>query len=201
MTPLRSQAAASDRQVRLAELLARTALADQAAFSELYRATSPQLYGVAIRILRESSMAEEVLQEAFVAVWHHAGSYAPAKSQPLTWLTAIVRNRSLDSLRRRELDTVSMTSDEDDRDDFEIADDTRSPVQLLIDGADALSVRECVETLEGGSKQAIALAFYQGLTHAELAGHLREPLGTVKSWVRRGLERLRQCLDRAGVVR
>jgi RNA polymerase sigma-70 factor (ECF subfamily) len=201
VTPLRSQAAASDRQVRLAELLARTALADQAAFSELYRATSPQLYGVAIRILRESSMAEEVLQEAFVAVWHHAGSYAPAKSQPLTWLTAIVRNRSLDSLRRRELDTVSMTSDEDDRDDFEIADDTRSPVQLLIDGADALSVRECVETLEGGSKQAIALAFYQGLTHAELAGHLREPLGTVKSWVRRGLERLRQCLDRAGVVR
>jgi RNA polymerase sigma factor (sigma-70 family) len=190
-----------DRNARLAELLARTALADQAAFGELYRATSAQLYGTALRILRNASMAEEVLQESYVAVWHHAASYAPAKSQPLTWLTAIVRNRCLDGLRRRELDTVSMASSDDDRDDFEIADDSPPVVQLLIDGAEALLVRECVEALEGGSRQAIALAFFQGLTHAELATHLREPLGTVKSWVRRGLERLRQCLDRAGVVR
>lgn len=200
MTTPRAQPA-MDRHARLAELLARTALADQAAFGELYRATSSQLYGTAIRILRDASMAEEVLQEAYVAVWHHAAGYAPAKSQPLTWLTAIVRNRCLDSLRRRDIDTVSMTTDDDERDDFEIADDSPSPAQLLIDGADALSVRECIESLEGGSKQAIALAFFQGLTHAELAAHLREPLGTVKSWVRRGLERLRQCLDRAGVVR
>ena len=191
----------TDRNVRLAELLARTALADQAAFGELYRATSAQLYGTALRILRNASMAEEVVQESYVAVWHHAASYAPAKSQPLTWLTAIVRNRCLDGLRRRELDTVSMASSDDDRDDFEIADDSPPVMQLLIDGADALSVRECVEALEGGSRQAIALAFFQGLTHAELAAHQREPLGTVKSWVRRGLERLRQCLDRAGVVR
>jgi RNA polymerase sigma factor (sigma-70 family) len=200
VTPQRTTPAGSERQARLAELLARTALADQAAFGELYRATSSQLYGVAVRILREPSLAEEVLQESYVAVWHHAASYAPTRSQPLTWLTAIVRNRCLDSLRRRELDTLSMTADDDER-DFEFADDGRSPAQLLIDGADALSVRECVESLEGGSKQAIALAFFQGLTHAELAAHLREPLGTVKSWVRRGLERLRQCLDRAGVVR
>jgi len=192
---------ATDRHARLAELLARTALADQAAFGELYRATSSQLYGTAIRILRDASMAEEVLQESYVAVWHHAASYAPAKSQPMTWLTAIVRNRCLDGLRRRDIDTVSMTADDDERDDFEIADDAPTPAQLLIDGADALSVRECVESLDGGSRQAIALAFFQGLTHAELAAHLREPLGTVKSWVRRGLERLRQCLDRAGVVR
>ena len=200
MTPLRAQPAA-DRHARLAELLARTALADQVAFGELYRATSSQLYGTAIRILRDASMAEEVLQESYVAVWHHAASYAPAKSQPLTWLTAIVRNRCLDSLRRRDTVTVSMTSEDDERKDFEIADASPSPAQLLIEGADALSVRQCVEALEGGSRQAIALAFFQGLTHAELAVHLREPLGTVKSWVRRGLERLRQCLDRAGVVR
>ena len=200
MTTSRAQPA-TDRHARLAELLARTALADQAAFGELYRATSSQLYGTAIRILRDASMAEEVLQESYVAVWHHAASYAPAKSQPMTWLTAIVRNRCLDGLRRRDIDTVSMTADDDERDDFEIADDAPTPAQLLIEGADALSVRECVESLDGGSKQAIALAFFQGLTHAELAAHLREPLGTVKSWVRRGLERLRQCLDRAGVVR
>jgi RNA polymerase sigma-70 factor, ECF subfamily len=195
-----AQTAAPDRNARLADLLARTALADQVAFAELYRATSSQLYGVAIRILREAAAAEEILQESFVAIWHHAASYAPAKSQPLTWLTVIVRNRCLDSLRRRELDTVSMTSD-DDYADLELPGGGPTPAELLIEGAEAQSVRECVETLEGGSKQAIALAFFQGLTHAELAAHLHEPLGTVKSWVRRGLERLRQCLDRAGVIR
>ena len=193
--------AAPDRSARLADLLARTALADQAAFGELYRATSSQLYGVAIRILREAATAEEVIQESYVAIWHHAASYAPSRSQPLTWMTAIVRNRCLDSLRRRELDTVSMTADDDDYADLELPGDGRTPADLLIDGAEAQSVRECVETLEGGSRQAIALAFFQGLTHAELAAHLHEPLGTVKSWVRRGLERLRQCLDRVGIVR
>ena len=192
---------ASDRNARLAELLARTALADQMAFGELYRATSSQLYGVAVRILREAGTAEEVLQEAYVAVWHHAGSYAPAKSQPLTWLTAIVRNRCLDSLRRRELDTVPMAADDDQHADLDPPGDARTPAELLIEAADAQAVRACVESLEGGSRQAIALAFFQGLTHAELAAHLHQPLGTVKSWVRRGLERLRQCLDREGVVR
>ena len=196
MTPT----ARADRSARLAELLARTALSDSQAFSELYRSTSSHLYGVAVRIVREASGAEEALQEAYVAIWHHAGTYNAAKSQPLTWLTAIVRNRCLDALRRRELDTISMTADDDDATDLDLPAEGGSPADLLIAGADAQSVRECVEALDGGSRQAIALAFFQGLTHAELALHLKEPLGTVKSWVRRGLERLRQCLDRAGVV-
>src|SRR5437879_12452046 len=89
------------RSERLAELLARTALSDQKAFAELYRLTSSHLYAVALRILRESGAAEEVLQESFVNVWHHAGSYVAAGSQPLTWLPAIVRNRGLDPFRRR----------------------------------------------------------------------------------------------------
>src|SRR4030081_3669819 len=97
---------------RLADLLARTALSDQQAFAELYRLTSPHLYGVAMRILRESAAAEEVLQESFVNIWHHAGSYVAVRSQPLTWLTSIVRNRCLDRLRKRDVDTVSI-DDED----------------------------------------------------------------------------------------
>jgi len=199
--PGSSRSLATDRNARIADLLARTALADQAAFHELYRATPPQLYGIAIRIVRESGMAEEILQESFIAVWHHAKSYAPSRSQPLTWMTAIVRNRCLDSLRRRDLETISITASDDDHDDLDFPGDERTPSDLLIAGADALAVRQCVEMLEGGSRQAIALAFYQGFTHAELAAHLHQPLGTVKSWVRRGLERLRQCLDRAGLVR
>ena len=194
----------SEKNARLAPLLSKVALGDQAAFADLYRQSSSHLYGVAVRILREGAAAEEVLQEAFVNVWHHAGSYAAAKSQPLTWLTAIVRNRCLDQLRRRELDTVSMTGAGDEGDEgreFDMPSGDPSPVELLLAGAEAQSVRDCVEVLDAGPKQAIALAFYQGLSHAELAAHLRQPLGTVKSWVRRGLERLKSCLDRSGYAR
>ena len=188
---------ATDRSAQLAELLARTALSDQRAFTDLYRLTAPHLYGVAVRILRESSLAEDMLQEAFVSVWHHAGSYNAAKAKPQTWLTSIVRNRCLDRLRRREPDTVTMTRDEDES-EIEFPGPGPTPVELLLSGADAHSVRECVDGLDGGQKQAIALAFFQGLSHAELAEHLRQPLGTVKSWVRRGLERLKKCLEGAG---
>src|SRR5205823_13034640 len=104
----------TDRSGALAQLLARVALADQRAFAELYRQTSSHLYAVALRILRESAAAEEILQEAYVSVWHHAGTYVAAKSQPLTWLTSIVRNRCLDQLRRRELDTFPLTSGADE---------------------------------------------------------------------------------------
>ncbi len=184
-----------ERNARLMELLARTALSDQQAFAELYRATSAHLYAVALRILREAPAAEEALQESFVNIWHHARSYVAAKSQPLTWLTSIVRNRCLDQLRRREVETVTM-DDEDDA--MAIAAEDPTPLERLLAGADARAVGRCVEMLEAGQKQAIALAFFHGLSHAELSRHLRQPLGTVKSWIRRGLERLRACLDGAG---
>jgi len=187
-----------ERNARLMELLARTALSDQQAFAELYRMTSAHLYAVALRILREAAAAEEVLQESFVNVWHHAGSYVAAKSQPLTWLTSIVRNRCLDQLRRREVETVTL---DDEEEGLVIAAEDPTPLEMLLSGADARAVGACVEALEPGQKQAIALAFFQGLSHSELAQHLREPLGTVKSWIRRGLERLRACLDGAGVTR
>lgn len=187
-----------ERNARLMELLARTALKDQQAFAELYRVTSPHLYAVALRILRDSPAAEEILQESFVNVWHHAGSYVAAKSQPLTWLTSIVRNRCLDQLRRREVETVTVGDEEEG---VTIAAEGPTPLEMLLTGADARAVKGCVDALEPVQKQAIALAFFQGLSHSELAQHLRQPLGTVKSWVRRGLERLRACLDRAGVTR
>ena len=194
-------AAAADRSAQLAALLARVALADQRAFAELYRKTSAHLYAVAVRIVRDGAIAEEILQEAFVSVWHYAATYDAAKSQPLTWLTSIVRNRCLDQRRRREVDTVSLApATDDDAQTLDVAAEGPTPVELLLSGAQARSVRDCVDALEAGPKQAIALAFFQGLSHAELAAHLREPLGTVKSWIRRGLERLRRCLDAAGVA-
>jgi len=120
--------APSARSAALAGLLARTALADQVAFAELYRQTSAHLYAVALRILREPAMAEETLQEVFVSVWHHAGSYSPAKSQPQTWLASIVRNRCLDRLRRREPDTVTLTRDDADTPEIDLPAEGRTPV-------------------------------------------------------------------------
>ena len=194
--------ARAERAAHLAALLSRVALGDQRAFADLYRQAGAHLYGVALRIVGNGPLAEEILQEAFVSVWHHAGTYDAAKSQPITWLASIVRNRCLDQLRKREIDTVTLVSDpDDDAPAWEIPSDGPTPIELLLAGAEAHAVRDCIDSLDAGPKQAIALAFFHGLSHGELAAHLREPLGTVKSWVRRGLERLRGCLDAAGVVR
>src|SRR5215468_6062368 len=151
-----------ERNARLMELLARTALADQQAFAELYQLSAPHLYAVALRILREAAAAEEVLQESFVNIWHHAGSYVAARSQPLRWMTSIVRNRCLDQLRRREVETVTM-NDEDDA--VSVAAEGPTALEMLIAGADARAVKTCFEALDAGPKQAIALAFYQGFSH------------------------------------
>jgi RNA polymerase sigma factor (sigma-70 family) len=201
MTGVDPQPAGSARSDKLVALLARVALGEQRAFAELYGLASPHLYAVAVRIMRDGPIAEEMLQEAFVSVWHHAGTYDAAKSQPLTWLTSIVRNRCLDWLRRREVDTETLTPhDDDDSPAWEPPSDGPTPVELLLAAADARALRGCVDGLEPGPRQAIALAFFRGLSHRELAAHLREPLGTVKSWVRRGLATLRRCLDAAGAT-
>ena len=179
-------------------LLARVALHDEQAFAALYRRTSAHLFAIALRIVRNAAAAEDILQESFVSVWHHAGTYDAAKSQPTTWLASIVRHRSLDQVRRREGDTVPLAAgDDDEHAAWDPPDDGPTPVDLLLAGAEARALRDCVEALDAGPKQAIALAFFHGLSHGELAAHLRTPLGTIKSWVRRGLERLRLCLERA----
>jgi len=100
--------APTERSARLAALLSRISLSDQRAFEELYRLTSAHLYGVALRIVGERPIAEEIVQEAYVNIWHHAGAYDAARSQPLTWLMSIVRNRALDLKRRREVDTIGL---------------------------------------------------------------------------------------------
>lgn len=178
--------------------LARTALGDRAAFKRVYDATSAHLFGVALRMLNRRDVAEDVLQEAFVNVWHHAGSYHSAASQPMTWLISIVRNKALDHLRaagRRK--TESLDDVDDDAPEREIADTDGNPLDLLTRAIDALHIRRCMETLDATHRQCLALAFYQGLSHSEVADHIGSPLGSVKAWVRRGLDKLKQCLEAA----
>ena len=137
-----------------------------------------------------------MLQEAFVNVWHRAGSYRESASAPMTWLTTIVRNRALDVLRsegRHGAD--SLTDDEDGMRDIEDAD--ADPATLLERAGDALAIRACLDAIEGVQRQCLALAYYRGFTHAEVAAHLGSPIGSVKVWLRRGLEKLERCLGRA----
>jgi RNA polymerase sigma-70 factor (ECF subfamily) len=180
-------------QSRLATLLSRSAMGDRAAFGDLYAATRAKLFAVSLRIVRERPIAEEVLQDSFVSIWSHAGDYARAKSAPSTWMTAIVRNRSLDVLRRTREE-----ADVDDTLTANLVDESAAPERDVQARGEAHSLASCLGELEAGERQSIALAFYHGLSHSELAAHLRKPLGTVKTHVRRGLAKLRDCLERSG---
>jgi len=178
----------------LDELMARCSLRDQRAFAELYRRTSGRLLAVAMRIVRRRDWAEEILQESFVSIWHHVPQYDRVRSAPMTWMTTIVRNRALDWVRRPQHET----SDEGLEHVVENwADDAPGPLDRLRNDADAGALNDCLGQLSGQQRQSIALAYLHGLTHTELADHLQQPLGTIKTWIRRGLERLRGCMDRA----
>jgi RNA polymerase sigma-70 factor (ECF subfamily) len=177
---------------RLAGLLGQCALGNQRAFAELYSLTSAKLFGAALRILRRQDWAEDVLQECYINIWNHAGDYAASRSAPLTWMTSIVRNRSLDWLRRPQSEATG--------EEYEIAvevwqDQAPGPMERLAAAGEAARLARCLEQLDAKQRQSIVLAFFHGLSHSELSGHMKEPLGTVKTWVRRGLERLKTCLS------
>jgi RNA polymerase sigma-70 factor, ECF subfamily len=177
----------------LASLLAACARRDRAAFERLYRETSPKLFGVALRILRREDWAEDVLQECYVRIWDHAADYRAGLAAPMTWMTSIVRNRCLDWLRRPNTEVIDEEGDVIEG----TPSDSPGPLAVLQSGREASALRRCLDALESKQRQAIALAYFDGLSHSELAAHLHEPLGTVKTWVRRGLLRLKSCLEGA----
>jgi RNA polymerase sigma factor (sigma-70 family) len=155
-----------------------------------------------LRIQRDRAQAEDLLQEVYVSVWKAAASFDAARSQPLTWLTHIARNRAIDSLRRAQaqprLESTTRDDDDDRPDALEAqADDAPGPLDLLGLASQKRELSACMEKLTPPQRQSVALAFFDGLSHAEVAEQLREPLGTVKSWVRRALNTLKGCLDRA----
>jgi RNA polymerase sigma-70 factor (ECF subfamily) len=186
----------------LVRLLAEVSGGNDSAFSELHRLTSAYLYRFALRMLQRPFQAEEVLQEAYLSVWTHASRFRPAAGSAMTWLITIVRNHSLDILRSEKLErecTVDSAADAAWLEeagaafaDREEADDAAARPFLAVERR---RLRECVAELEPVLRQSVVLAFDHGMTHAELAVHLGAPLGTVKSWVRRGLERLRKKLE------
>nr|WP_256503568.1 sigma-70 family RNA polymerase sigma factor [Cupriavidus sp. WGtm5] len=178
-------------------LLQAVAVGERQALRALYDLTATKLFGLALRITGRRDWAEDVVQESFVSIWHHAGDYRPQLAAPMTWMTAIVRNRALDCLRRAAAARVPQTAElEQDLAEW-LADDAAGPAELAEASQQARALNRCLQRLEQSQRQAIMLAYLQDLSHAELAERLRAPLGTVKSWIRRGLERLRSCMEGA----
>ena len=162
---------------------------DRAAFSTLYNLTSAKLFGVCLRICGERQAAEDVLSEVYLTVWRRAGAYEPGRASPISWLATIARNRAID-WRRSSGRKVAITLDEAP----EVADPEPSAEQRMVTNDEDHRLHLCLDQLEDKQRGAIRTAFFDGLTYAELAEREGVPLGTMKSWVRRGLMRLKDCL-------
>ncbi len=182
----------------LARLLAQVALRDRRAFEQVYQATCAHLLGVAFRILSQRERAEEVLQEAYMNVWHNAAGFNAAVASPMTWLINIVRNKAIDTLRSGKTEKASTIALDDEAHDI-AADEAQQPQQLLDESLAKLKIDACMAELGASQRQALALAYYRGMVHTEIAAALNAPLGTVKAWVRRGLDKLKGCLEAVGV--
>ena len=174
---------------QLRQLLAQCSLGNRRAFETLYRSVGPRLHGVALRFMGRPDLAEEVLQESFVRIWNNASRYEAHLSAPLTWMINITRNQAIDQLRKHRDRPLS------DVEEQALVDDSPSAHEQLSSARDASALNRCLESLEGMQRQSITVAYFQGLSCAELAEHLAAPLGSVKSWIRRGMERLRRCLE------
>ncbi len=167
---------------------------DAAAFRQLYDATSSKLFGFALRILHKRELAEEVLQESYVAIWNNAANYQSHLAAPMTWMATIVRNKAFDHLRRSDA-TVEIDADLFDRDVMNALQDPQAtPIEALQISGDAKALAWCMSALEAAHRQVVALAYYHDMSHSEVAEQMQMPIGTVKTWIRRSLDRLRTCL-------
>ncbi len=187
----------ADPNQQLKAWLELTAKQDAQAFRRLYEAAAPKLYGFLLRILVKSELAEEALQESFVSIWNNASGYQPHLAAPMTWMTTIVRNKAFDLLRRLD-DTIEIDAETFDKEVMNAMESPEhGPGQALQLSQEAQALARCFGNLEGMQKQAIVLAYYHDASHSDIASQLTLPIGTVKTWIRRGLERLRLCLNQA----
>ena len=188
------------KQSVLARLMSESAKGDWNAFTRLYAMTSPQLYGLMLRMTNYAQPCEDLLQEVYITVWHRASRYDADRAQVMTWLIAITRNRTLDWLRSRG-SGLNPRLVEQDPEALDLAAGTATPEESAAAAATETELEYCLGQLSTEQHDAIVLAFLEGHSHAELAERLRSPLGTVKSWVRRGLASLKACLQGLGGAR
>ncbi|AMM25501.1 RNA polymerase subunit sigma-24 [Variovorax sp. PAMC 28711] len=186
----------SSPDAELMALLDRVGRKDEAALRLLYDRTSPKLFGLALRVVRQRERAEDVLQEAFMTIWRVAGDYRSTLSPPMAWMGLIVRSRALDLLRRRTADRAQLTQEFDEVLADTLESDAPNPVDTADASEQAWALHQCLSQLEGRQREVVSLAYLRDMSHGELAEQLKLPLGTVKTWIRRGIEKLRVCMGR-----
>ena len=180
--------------IQLVQLLERVAMADESALRELYEATSSKLYGVAIRVVTNREWAEDVLQEGFINIWRIAGDYKASLSPPMAWMALVVRSRGLDFLRRRASERADVMQELDDVISDTVAGNSPNPMDTTLASEQAWALHQCLGKLENKQREVVSLAYLRDMSHNELSEQLKLPLGTVKTWIRRGLEQLRTCM-------
>jgi RNA polymerase sigma-70 factor, ECF subfamily len=175
----------------IAAALARIPGGDRVALQTVYRLTSAKLFGVCLRILSERSEAEDVLQEVFVTVWRKAADFDPNRASPMTWLIAIARNRAIDRLRAtrqsRRMEPIDTAA--------EVADSAAGADSALESAQDHARLHGCLDSLAAHERSALRGAFFDGNTYEDLAARMSVPLGTMKSWIRRAMIKLKTCLE------
>ena len=177
-------------RARLQEGLARVARGEETALRDVYTDTAAKLFGILVRILKDRGEAEDVLQEVYLTVWRNAHAFDPARASPMTWLAAIARNRAIDRVRAIRVRPTQALAE-----DFDIAGSEPSGLDVLVSRAEFARLGNCLAELDPQHGHAIRSAFLNGDTYEEVATRLGKPLGTVKSWIRRGLAKLRVCLE------
>ena len=180
-----------DNRKLVAAALAAVGSGDPNALQTVYRLTATKLFAVCLRILGDRSEAEDVLQEVYMTVWRKAAAFDPALSSPMTWLIAIARNRAIDHLRargqNRRMDPLQAAA--------ELADDKPTADAALQGAQEQAKLQRCLDGLAGHERVALRGAFFDGNTYEELAERMKVPLGTMKSWIRRAMIKLKVCLE------
>ena len=174
----------------LSGLIARTALGDRKAFSALYSETSSKLFGVSLRILKDRAQAEDAVQEVYVRIWRRAGSFREGQASAMAWLVTIARNQAIDMIRARQPATL----DYDDAPD--VADPDPDPEARAVMSGEGRQIEACLGELETDKAAAVVAAYVEGLSYQELAEQNAVPLNTMRTWLRRSLLKLRECLNR-----
>jgi RNA polymerase sigma-70 factor (ECF subfamily) len=173
----------------LGDLLLKVSNRDQAALRAIYVRQSTRLFGIAMAILRDRVAAADVLQDSFLRIWQRAGQFDPSRGEAQVWLGSIVRHAALDAVRARGRE---IPTDDPGLGDSMVEPDVIDSIAAADDGR---RLQACLERLPAANREGIVLAFVHGLSHPEIAARLDLPLGTVKSWIRRGLLSLRECLS------
>jgi RNA polymerase sigma-70 factor (ECF subfamily) len=173
----------------LATLLGRVALRDRAAFARLYQQTSAKLFSIALRILKDRGDADEALQEIYIKVWQRAERYQPEQGAPLAWLAAMARNHAIDVIRARKPEASSIDEA------FDLASGSASPEESAINASEGTRIDRCMQGLESDKADAVKRAYVEGLSYQELADIYKVPINTMRTWLRRSLMKLRECLE------